>query len=175
MYKIKLVIFVILTLFTAIAYLPLLIFFFPIRKYFGPILLQIYCRICLVIFRVIIDADKNNGYSKKIKGIIISNHVCFLDIFILSALYGNIFVSKIEVMHYPLIGQIAWLIGIIFLRRDSPDERHKLISTVAMESQKHIIAIFPQGTTSSPDDPRPFKCGIFKTIEMNNKIITTNA
>ena len=61
--------------------------------------------------------------------------------------------------------------GVIFLRRSSNDERSKLIRTVAYESIGKVVTIFPQGTTSSFSDPLPFKCGIFKTLEINKDVL----
>jgi 1-acyl-sn-glycerol-3-phosphate acyltransferase len=173
MYIIKLIIFLLLTFSLAFLCLPVLLILFPLRIFIGPWLVQFYAKICLKIFRVKIEcADKIQVPDKKNKKIILlSNHVSYMDIFLLAALYRTLYVSKIEVKHYLLIGQIAWMIGIIFLKRNLPEERHKLIRIIANDPHKRIITIFPQGTTSSNANPLPFKAGIFKTVEINPKIV----
>jgi 1-acyl-sn-glycerol-3-phosphate acyltransferase len=172
MHNLKIIIFIIVMLVFAFLYFPLLILFYPWHIDLGPKLLQFASKIILRIFSVKIEhSDKIDRFLSKKKGfIIISNHVSLLDIFLLSALYGTIFVSKIEVRHYPVFGQIAALMGVIFLKRDSPEERHLIIRELAEKSRDRIITIFPQGTTSSLSLPLPFKCGIFKTVEMNNEL-----
>ena len=173
MYIIKLIFFIFIIIIFAFIFFPVLLIFYPWRRIIGPRLLQIASRIFLSIFRVKIEhAGRIDPSLINKKGfIIISNHVNLVDIFLLSALYGTVFVSKIEVMYYPLFGQIGSLMGMIFLKRDSPIDRHAIIRTVADKCTDRIIVIFPQGTTSSLRDPLPFKCGIFKAVEINRDMI----
>jgi 1-acyl-sn-glycerol-3-phosphate acyltransferase len=173
MYIIKLSIFLFFTITLASLCLPVLLLLYPLRISIGPCLVQFYAKICLIIFRVKIEyKEKIKIQDKKNKKIILlANHVSYLDIFLLAALYRTLYVSKIEVKHYPVIGQIASIIGIIFLKRSSPEERHKIIRTIANEPYKRILTIFPQGTTSSIANPIPFKAGIFKTVEINPMIV----
>lgn len=174
MYRIKITIFTIVIIIFALAYLPVLILLIPWQRQAGPLLLQFASKIFLKIFRVkILHADKiaSPNNLKKTGIILISNHVSLLDIFLLSALYRTVYLSKIEVKHYPLLGQIASLMGIVFLRRDSEEDRHNVIRTIADKAGGRIITVFPQGTTSSLSEPLPFRCGIFKTIELNREIV----
>ncbi len=173
MHILKLAIFSIYTLLTIIVYLPILVVLYPIRRSIGGMLLQFYSTINLHIFRVAIEhADPIDRPRDKKEGIILlPNHVGLLDIFILSSLYRTIFTAKIEVQHYPLVGQIAWLIGIIFLKRDSPEDRHRVIRTIAHNTPGRILTIFAQGTTSRIEERLPFKCGIFKTVEIDPSIV----
>ncbi len=136
-------------------------------------ILQFYCWISLRIFRVNVErADKLNISDMKDKGIIlIPNHVSSLDIFLMAALYRTVYVSKIEVKHYPFIGQLAWLVGIIFVRRDSAADRQRVLREIIKNSKGQVITIFAQGTTGSIADHLPFKCGVFKTVEIDHDII----
>jgi 1-acyl-sn-glycerol-3-phosphate acyltransferase len=118
------------------------------------------------------QADTINISDMKGKGIIlIPNHVCFLDIFLMAALYRTVYVSKMEVRDYPIIGQLAWLIGIIFVQRDSVTARYRVLREVVRKSKERIITIFAQGTTGSIADHLPFESGVFKTVEMDHDII----
>lgn len=91
--------------------------------------MQFYSKICLLIFRVEVEQDADFLTPEKKKRILIlSNHTSFLDIFVLSALCGSFFVSKKEVGHYPIIGQIARLAGIIFFERTSSKERLRVLN-----------------------------------------------
>jgi 1-acyl-sn-glycerol-3-phosphate acyltransferase len=81
-----------------------------------------------------------------------------------------VFVSKAEVKYYPVIGQIAYLMGSVFLNRNSSKERLKLIKTIANACSDRILVVFPQGTTSGVSEQLPFTRGIFKVIELNPEI-----
>ena len=149
MYIIKLILFSIFTLILASTLFVFLIILYPWHRTVGPMILQFYCWISLRIFRVNIErADKLNISDMKDKGIIlIPNHVSSLDIFLMAALYRTVYVSKIEVKHYPFIGQLAWLVGIIFVRRDSAADRQRVLREIIKNSKGQVITIFAQGTT----------------------------
>jgi 1-acyl-sn-glycerol-3-phosphate acyltransferase len=170
---IKITIFILFTFSLALLCLPFLLILFPWRTIIGPWILQFYSTVNLKIFRVIIEQkDKINFSDIKSKGyILISNHVSFLDIFLLSALYRTVYLSKIEIAHYPVIGQVAWLIGIMFVNRSSSANRQKVMLKIAKETQGRILTVFPQGTTGSIKNSLPFRRGIFKTVQLNHKII----
>lgn len=173
MRKVKLITFIALTLIALVVFFIIAAVSFPWMKKIGPALLQLFSRIVLKIFRVRIDfADRLSVAASRDRGILlIANHISALDIFLMAALYRSVFVSKDEVRRYPVIGLAAALIGIIFLKRESPMDRHRVISKVARESNGRIITIFPQGTTGATKDRLPFKAGIFKTLELNHGAI----
>lgn len=161
--------FVLTTLLLSPIYLFILVMCYPWRRAIGPKIVQRYARICLVIFRVRIMEVKNYEFFQRLRGgvIIVSNHSSFLDIFVLSSIFGAAFVSKADVKYYPIIGQIASLMGVIFLNRDSQRERVKMIKTIAHSCSDRILVVFPQGTTGRITDRLPFNRGIFKVIELN--------
>jgi 1-acyl-sn-glycerol-3-phosphate acyltransferase len=170
---IRTVLFLILTVVITPVYLVIILISWPWRKSVGQRLAGVYFKTCLLVFGVDItlvggppvSAAKGRGV------IIISNHVGFLDIFILSALFRTTFVSKKEVMYYPVFGQFAWLMGVVFLRRESPAERYRLIKSIADEAPGRRIAVFPQGTTSTVDTWLHFGRGVFKVVEINPGIV----
>lgn len=167
--SVKTSLFLLITLSLAPIYFALLLIFYPRRILIGPQLLKFYSKICLMIFQVQIEEVKNYElFSRMEKGIlIVSNHASYLDIFVLSSIFGAVFVSKAEVKYYPIIGQIAYLMGSVFLNRDSAKERLRLIKTIAHTCANRLLVVFPQGTTSRITGQMPFKRGIFKVIELN--------
>jgi 1-acyl-sn-glycerol-3-phosphate acyltransferase len=173
MHKIKLTIFIAFTIFSVIVFLFLFVLLYPWREKIGPALLQAYCKVTLKIFKVRIEsADSLPVPATRDRGIIlIANHVSMLDIFLMSALYRSVFLSKEEVRHYPVIGLAASLIGIVFLNRESPFDRPRVIRKIARNSNGRIITIYPQGTTGTIEDRLPFKRGIFKAVEINHGTI----
>ncbi len=171
-FYLKTSIFLIVTVILAPFYFLILFIFYRWRQSVGSKIVQFYSKICLLIFRVNIEKVKNyqNFEKKKKSMLIISNHASFLDIFVLSALFGSVFVSKAEVKYYPIIGQIAWLMGVIFLNRNSSNERFRVLNTIVNKCSNRILVIFPQGTTSRISEQLCFNRGIFKVIELNPDI-----
>lgn len=170
-FYVKTALFLTVTIALAPFYLFVLFIFYERRRSIGSKLLQFYSKICLLIFRVEVEQDEDFLIPEKKKRIlVISNHTSFLDIFVLSALCGSLFVSKKEVGNYPVIGQITRLAGVIFFERASSKERLRVLNTIAGECSGRILAIFPQGTTSGIEEPLPFHRGIFKTVELNPDI-----
>jgi 1-acyl-sn-glycerol-3-phosphate acyltransferase len=146
---------------------------FPIRKKIGPKLIQLITKVLLFIFRIKVklnhmpDILRNNH-----KGVlIVSNHCCSLDIPILAATFRSLFVSKLSVLYWPLIGTFAGLSGVMFLRRDKMGERLSTIRKLARHIEsKMVISVFPQGTTGSNKARLPFFGGVFKVVELNPDI-----
>jgi 1-acyl-sn-glycerol-3-phosphate acyltransferase len=172
MFYLKTALFLSVTFILAPLYFFILLVFFPWRHRIGPKLVQLYSKLCLIIFRVAIDAANGpQSYDNRKKGmLIISNHASFLDIFVLSALFGSVFVSKEEVKYYPIFGQIAWLMGVIFFNRTASHERLRVLNTITDKCSDRILVVFPQGTTSRITERLPFNRGIFKVTELNPDI-----
>lgn len=171
-FSVKTSILLLVTILLSPIYFLTLLIFYRWRERIGPQIVRFFSKICLSIFRVQIEEVRNYEIFKDMrKGIlIISNHASFLDIFVLSSLFGSVFVSKAEVKYYPVIGQIAWLMGSVFLNRNSSGERLKLIKTIANACADRILVVFPQGTTSCVTEQLPFNRGVFKVIELNPDI-----
>jgi 1-acyl-sn-glycerol-3-phosphate acyltransferase len=167
----KIALFTIVTVTLAPFYFFILLVLFRWRQQIGPGLVQFYSRICLSIFGVRAKVKNERAFAKRKGGVlIISNHSFFLDIFILSSLFGSVFVSKAEVKYYPIIGQIACLSGVVFFDRSSAGERTRVLRKIAYNYRDRILAVFPQGTTGSIADRLPFNRGIFKVTELNRDI-----
>ncbi len=171
-FSIKTSLFLILTIVLSPLYFLILFIFYRWRKRIGPHMVKLYSKICLIIFRVQIEEVRNYEiFQNGEKGVlIISNHSSFLDIFVLSSIFGSVFLSKAEVKYYPIVGQIAYLMGSVFLNRDSTKDRLKLIKIIATTCSDRILVVFPQGTTSRISAQLPFTRGIFKVIELNPAI-----
>lgn len=154
-------------------YFFILLFLYRWRCAIGPELLRFYSKLCLIIFRVNITCRENQFAFGNIKKnlLIISNHSSFLDIFVLSYLFRAVFVSKSEIKFYPIIGQIAWLMGVVFLNRDSAKERYRLIKKIPNICNSYRLVVFPQGTTSRISDKKPFNRGIFKVLDFNRDLV----
>ena len=83
------------------------------------------------------------------RGLVVSNHVSYLDILVFSAVLPCVFVSKAEVERWPIIGRYARWAGTVFVRRhDRADAARANVSVEEGLRDGVPIVLFPEGTTT---------------------------
>ena len=97
-------------------------------------------------------------------GLLVCNHVSWLDIFVINALVPSAFVSKSDVKQWPLIGWLCAHTETIFLERDSHAAAQRTRETMRgkLISGDHV-AVFPEGTTTGGDRVLPFHAALFQS------------
>lgn len=97
--------------------------------------------------------------------LVVSNHISWVDIFVLDAMQPLRFVSKAEVADWPLIGRLAGASETLFIERENTRAIPHAISSVT-EALRHgdCICIFPEGTTGSGNDVKRFHASFFETV-----------
>lgn len=105
-----------------------------------------------------------DGHVAKAKPLmIVSNHVSWLDIVVLSTIGPVSFVAKSEMAVWPLFGQLAKLQRTIFVKRQERRRSGEQANEIADRlSQKDTIVLFPEGTTSDGHILWPFKTALFE-------------
>jgi 1-acyl-sn-glycerol-3-phosphate acyltransferase len=97
------------------------------------------------------------------RGLLVSNHLSYLDILVLGSLTPAAFVAKNEVKSWPVFGWLATLAGTVFIHR----ERRTHVGAVSarMESilqQNVLVVLFPEGTSSDGSGVLPFKSALLE-------------
>jgi 1-acyl-sn-glycerol-3-phosphate acyltransferase len=84
--------------------------------------------------------------------ILVANHVSWLDIELVHALWQVRFVAKSEVRRWPLIGWLSTAAGTLFIERGSGRHAARINQSIhAAFLQGDAIGIFPEGTTTAGD------------------------
>jgi len=82
-------------------------------------------------------------------GMVVMNHISWLDIFALNAVIPCRFVAKSEIANWPLIGPFCTRCGTLYIKRGSKRAARETNATVtACLLAGDRIAVFPEGTTS---------------------------
>jgi lyso-ornithine lipid O-acyltransferase len=82
-------------------------------------------------------------------GLIVSNHVSYLDILAYSTALPCVFVSKAEVEDWPIFGRYARWSGSVFVRRhDRGDAARANVSVGETLKDSVPVVLFPEGTTT---------------------------
>jgi len=96
-------------------------------------------------------------------GLLVTNHLSYLDIIMLAALRPCVFVSKKEVRSWPIFGTCAQLGGTIFVDRS----RRCHVAGVSNQigevlGEGLLIVLFPEGTSSDGAEVLPFKSALIE-------------
>ena len=96
-------------------------------------------------------------------GLLVCNHLSYLDILVLGATTPCVFVSKFEVKSWPVFGWFASLAGTLFVRRDERSAVARVTREMRqMLDRGALIVLFPEGTTSDGRDVLPFKSSLLE-------------
>ncbi|HEY5344978.1 MAG TPA: lysophospholipid acyltransferase family protein [Verrucomicrobiae bacterium] len=96
-------------------------------------------------------------------GLLVSNHLSYLDIVVICSVTPTVFVSKAEVRHWPVFGALAKMGGTIFIQR----ERRLDVGAVNDEIEKALadsalVVVFPEGTSSNGETILPFRAPLLE-------------
>jgi 1-acyl-sn-glycerol-3-phosphate acyltransferase len=95
--------------------------------------------------------------------LLVSNHVSWLDGFVLLAALPVRFVAKEEVRRWPLVGWLASRIGTLFIRRGSGRAAGRTAEAVAAAlAAGDDIAVFPEGTSTDGSGVLTFRPALFE-------------
>lgn len=119
-------------------------------------------RTFILLLRTILDIKVtlvgDEGQLERGGYVIISNHVSYVDGFILGSLFPVVFVSKKEVKSWPIIGQWTTLCGTIFINRQRKELVPSLIEEISRKlTQEANILLFPEGTSTNGERMLPFQ------------------
>jgi 1-acyl-sn-glycerol-3-phosphate acyltransferase len=95
-------------------------------------------------------------------GLLMSNHLSYLDIWMIPKYAITVFVAKIEVKRMPLIGWGASAVNTVYVHRNSKQSRQDTKNEISDRIRKgRSVIIFPEGTTGDGKGLLPLKPGMF--------------
>ena len=106
---------------------------------------------------------ERHGASPSGPGLIVGNHLSWLDIVAALATWQCTFVAKREVRDWPIIGWLAQSLGVVFV--DRTRKRDLLRAIPALEralTDGELVLLFPEGTTTAGERIRRFRSALFE-------------
>jgi 1-acyl-sn-glycerol-3-phosphate acyltransferase len=97
-------------------------------------------------------------------GLLVCNHLSYLDVLVLSSTRPCVFVAKRDVAGWPFFGWLAGAAGTVFV-----DRERRLASSQVIDLVKEAIAsgsvvvLFPEGTSSDGTTVLPFKSALLES------------
>jgi 1-acyl-sn-glycerol-3-phosphate acyltransferase len=97
-------------------------------------------------------------------GLIVANHISFLDIFVVNAIAPAAFVSKDDVRSWPLVGWLSQHTDTLFLERGSRSAAQRARENLVNHLRRgKRVALFPEGTTTRGDTVLPFHSALLQS------------
>lgn len=98
-------------------------------------------------------------------GIVVANHLSYLDIMILYAQRPMLFIAKEGIRHWPLIGWLARYAQVIFIKRDNPLTLRTQIRQIREYIDAgFVLCFFPEGRIGDGEEIRPFHRGLLSLV-----------
>jgi lyso-ornithine lipid O-acyltransferase len=110
------------------------------------------------ILNIKVTVVGDEGQLERDGYVIISNHVSYIDGFVLGSIFPVVFITDREVKKWPVIGQWTTLIGTIFINRQRKDQVSLLVLEISRKLQeKANILLFPEGDSTNGERMLPFQ------------------
>jgi 1-acyl-sn-glycerol-3-phosphate acyltransferase len=122
-----------------------------------------FCRRILAMLNVRVRIDYPDGQDPlPSKVILISNHLSFLDVFIVAAHFPAIFITSTELRDAFLLGWVSRLGGCLFVDRRNPRRLHHEMAAIrGVLADDLSVMFFPEATSSNGEQVLPFRTALF--------------
>lgn len=98
------------------------------------------------------------------RGLLVSNHLSYLDILVCSSVTPSAFVSKAEVARWPIFGRLAKEGGTIFVEREDRSAARRVTQEIAENLRAGVaVVLFPEGTTTDGSHILRFHPSMFQS------------
>jgi lyso-ornithine lipid O-acyltransferase len=107
------------------------------------------------------------------RGLLVCNHVSYVDILVLVSLAPAVFVAKREVKSWPVMGMLAQMGGTLFIDRQRRIHVGEINDDIqAALDDGALVIVFPEGTSSDGRDVLPFKSSLLEPATQQNHPLT---
>ena len=128
-------------------------------------LIKSWSKKLIKLFKVKLEINQNIHRILSEKNyLIVSNHISWLDIFLINSVYPVPFLSKADVAKWPLIGKLTKSADTIYINRD----KNKSLSIASNLIENHLkkmnsVYFFPESVATDGSKLLPFKSNFFQT------------
>lgn len=110
------------------------------------------------------------------RGIVVSNHLSYLDVAILSAAMPCFFVAKAEIRGWPFFGKAARTGGTLFINRSSLASAEKVAAFISARLDLAVpVLFFPEGTSTDGSTLLRFHTRLFEPAVRASSPVTAAA
>lgn len=101
--------------------------------------------------------------------LLVSNHQSYVDIILLGAAAGGVFVARADLAGWPVLGHLARSVGTVFLDRTAKRDLTRVVALLRRALADGLgIVLFPEGTTGPGPHLLPFKPALLEVAATND-------
>jgi 1-acyl-sn-glycerol-3-phosphate acyltransferase len=132
-------------------------------------IVSFYSKVMLRILNIKIHASRTRPLDNYL---IVSNHLSYIDVLVLSSVHPSCFVTSTDVRDTPFLGHISKLAGCLFVDRKNKKNLRDEIQELrdALQSGLNVI-VFPEATSTNGDEVLRFKRPLFESSIATGKAI----
>lgn len=94
---------------------------------------------------------------------LVSNHISWLDIYVIHSWQPVRFVAKSEIRSWPIVGWLCEKTGTIFIERARKRDAHRVLHQITeVMQQGDLVCVFPEGTTTDGSKVLPFHANLMQ-------------
>jgi 1-acyl-sn-glycerol-3-phosphate acyltransferase len=108
-------------------------------------------------------------------GLLVANHISYLDVVAVAAACPVVLVSKVEVGKWPVFGVLARIGGTLFVDRSSRESAEACTAQIAERLRGAAPVIFPEGTSNDGSKLQRFRSRFFTPATDAELPVTTAA
>ncbi|RDK12140.1 lysophospholipid acyltransferase family protein [Cupriavidus lacunae] len=120
-------------------------------------------RICGVEVEVVDATGIPSTGAGRQGAMVVSNHISWLDIYVIHSWQPVRFVAKSEIRSWPLVGWLCDKTGTIFIERGRKRDAHRVLHDITdVMLQGDLVGVFPEGTTTDGTTVLPFHANLMQ-------------
>lgn len=102
----------------------------------------------------------------------VSNHISWMDIFVINSIRPTRFVAKADIRSWFLIGWLVAQADTVFIQRHQRQHTNQALNNIEQVLQQGgTIGLFPEGTSTDGTAVKPFKASLFQAAINQRAII----
>jgi len=126
--------------------------------------MQVWGKLCCWVMNVHIHRTGSAERPAR-GGLIVSNHVGSVDIFVMAACFRISFVSKSDVRTWPLAGYMTRIANTIYIDRARRRGLTAMVEAIATRLRSgHFVVVFPEGGATSGHQVEHFNSSAFEAV-----------
>lgn len=99
------------------------------------------------------------------KGMLVSNHTSWVDIFVANAVQTSRFLAKSDIKSWPVFGTLVTAVGTLYVKRgDRHSIRHTNKEITEAANKGELVGLYPEGTTTDGTYLLPFKSNLLQPV-----------
>lgn len=137
-------------------------------------LLQNFCRFGLLFMQVKVKRfDPNQHLSHFSNGLIVCNHMSYIDVLVLYSQMPACFVTSQEIRETPFLGQLCLLAGCLFVERRDKSNLSREVKELSQAMESGLsVTIFPEATSTDGSEVIRFRRPLFQSaIDANKPVL----